>query len=288
MPVRTPPRSSARDTILLPLSAALLGVLVTACGSDAEDATTPDADTTSDTNSAADATNDAAPDAAAEEDVATVGDVSTPPDTDETACPQVDLIEAWPLVDDIAIGSVETEADGDASVATIDAAAGGSAESRNNAFVYLDLNTGEMVRLTDTESLIDTEWQLAFRRTNLRLNSGDSGPGTWEMTKVSATTFDAVTEIPADADWHVDATFESDCDIIFDPINNPFTAIHYLNIGNESGSSSWYFYGGEAGVSPVEGDIYIIRDTASDSAFKFAIESWVSGVYTLRYAALAP
>jgi hypothetical protein len=285
---------SARTASLVPsrhhltLTAALLGLLLAACGSDDAGTATPDSGTTEDTGGSTDAGADAAPDAAVEEDVATVGDVSTPPDADENACPQVDLIEAWPLVDDIAIGSVETEAADASSVVTIDAAAGGSAESRNNAFVYLDLNTGEMVRLTDLESLIDTEWQLAFRRTNLRLNSGDSGPGTWEMTKVSDTTFDAVTTIPNDASWEIDATFETDCDVIFDPINNPFTAINYLNIGNESGSSSWYFYGGEAGVSPVEGDVYIIRDSAGDTAYKFVIESWVSGVYTLRYAPVAP
>jgi hypothetical protein len=285
MPVRTSSPIPHRHH--LTLTGALLGLFITACGGDEGSNTTSDSGTTNDTGGSVDAGADVTPDAAVEEDVATVGDVSTPPDVDENTCPQVDLIEAWPLVDDIAIGSVETEAADSSSVVTIDAAAGGSAESRNNAFVYVDLTTGEMVRLTDTESLIDTEWQLAFRRTNLRLNSGDSGPGTWEMAKVSDTTFDAVTSIPDDANWQTDVTFESDCDIIFDPINNPFTAIHYLNIGNESGSSSWYFYGGEAGVSPVEGDIYIIRDTASDLAFKFAIESWVSGVYTLRYAPIA-
>jgi hypothetical protein len=286
MPVRTSSPATTRHN--LTLTAALLGLLLAACGSDDEGAASPDSGTTNDTGGSTDAGVDVAPDAAVEEDVATVGDVSTPPDADENACPQVDLIEAWPLVDDIAIGSVETEAADASSVVTIDAAAGGSAESRNNAFVYLDLNTGEMVRLTDLESLIDTEWQLAFRRTNLRLNSGDSGPGTWEMTKVSETTFDAVTTLPDDANWQTDVTFESDCDVIFDPINNPFTAINYLNIGNESGSSSWYFYGGEAGVSPVEGDVYIIRDSAGDTAYKFVIESWVSGVYTLRYAPIAP
>lgn len=283
MTVRISSLATARHN--LTLAVALLGLVVTACGSDDEAAPTPDSGATEDTGSATDA--DAALDSGVEEDVATVGDVSTPPDADENTCPQVDLIEAWPLVNDIAIGSVETEAANASSVVTIDAAAGGSAESRNNAFVYLDLNTGEMVRLTDLESLIDTEWQLGFRRTNLRLNSGDSGPGTWEMAKVSDTTFDAVTTIPADANWQTDVTFESDCDVIFDPINNPFTAINYLNIGNASGSSSWYFYGGEAGVSPVEGDVYMVRDSVGDTAYKFVIESWVSGVFTLRYAPIA-
>lgn len=265
-------------TRILPalLASSLIAV---GCGSDDADST----DTTADTTSTADtSTADAGG-----EDIATIGDVSTPPDADDERCPTIDLKEAWPLNDEFAQGDIDTRADGDAFISEIDAFAGGSQGARDNAFIYFDFVSGEQQLLTDDESLIDSDWVLGFRRTNVRLNSGDSGPGGWEMARLSGTTFEAVDAAPEAANaWEVDSTFSSTCEILLDPINNPMTAINFLNLLNPSGSSSWYNYS-DAGVAPVEGDVYVVRNTAASQAFKFEIQGWDNGLYTIRWSELS-
>lgn len=223
-----------------------------------------------------------------DEDVVTIGDVGTN-DSGNDGCPSSRLIEAWPLNNRLAIGDgIEvTEADG-VYTATIDAAAGGTQGVSSNAFVYLNLESTAATELTDTESLDATDWHLAFRRAAIRLNSGDSGPGQLELTRVSDVALGDVTSVPADTEnWAVDATFSRTCEIQTDPIGTPITAMNELNGDNPSGSQSWYLYGAD-GVSPNPDQVYVVRDTASGAAWKFEIASWESGVYTLRWASLAP
>lgn len=249
------------------------------------------------TSSLADDTGvaDAAPDAAVDsgsgtgsdvggEDVIQIGDVSDPDTSAETRCEAEIVIEAWPLNNVLSEGSVQTEPDGDATIAIIDASAGGMDASRDEPFVYLDLETGAMVELTDHESLEDLEWDLAFKRTNIRTNSADSGPGSIELGKVSDTTFEAVTSIDAITQWETDISFDTDCVVFADPIGNPLTAINYLNPQNPTGSQSWYNYGN--GVEPEPGAVYVVRNTQTGAAYKWEIQAWNSGTYTLRWAAL--
>lgn len=43
--------------------------------------------------------------------------------------------------------------------------------------VYLNLQTGELLQLTAEQAAASTDWHLAFRRNDIQLNSGLSGPG---------------------------------------------------------------------------------------------------------------
>jgi hypothetical protein len=261
------------------LHALLVAALLGACGSD-------DADDSQATTDAGSADTSGSSDTQPSEDVATIGDVSAPPDANDNSCPQVELIEAWPFNDEFAQGDVDTSADGAVFISEINAFAGGSQGARDNAFIYFDFVTAEQQLLTDDESLIDADWVLAFRRTNIRLNSADSGPGGWEMAKLSGTTLDAVDAAPTAANaWKTDTTFSSMCEILLDPINNPMTAINFLNLLNPSGSSSWYSYS-DSGVAAIEGDVYVVRNVERDLAFKFEIQGWNDGIYTLRWAQL--
>ncbi|MEZ5509355.1 MAG: HmuY family protein [Gammaproteobacteria bacterium] len=54
--------------------------------------------------------------------------------------------------------------------ATIDA-------TSNTAYTYFNLTTGETVAISDAEAETSTDWHIAFRRYNVKLNSGASGPG---------------------------------------------------------------------------------------------------------------
>ncbi len=272
------------------LSPLLLLPLLAACGGDGSDAT-PDAssaDTSSDAavDTASDGGSDATADAGGD-DVTTIGDIGRPDGTSDEPCDQDFLREAWPLNRTLAVGDgVEVTEDGGVYTAVIDASAGGTQAARGNAFVYLDLDGAAQVEISDVESLEDGDWELGFRRSAIRLNSSYSGPASLEMTRLTDTSLDAVTEVPDDsADWQVDDTYSRTCELRYDPIGTPVTAMNLLNGDNPTGSESWYEYGPD-GVSPAEGDVYVVRDTLSARAWKFEIVSWVTGVYTIRFAPL--
>ena len=270
--------------LLIILAAAFLLV---AC-SDDNTASTPDA--------AADAEFDGAPDVMEDsgdvdtpdvedigEDIITIGEVGSP--DQGSGCDPRTLADAWPWNDAVTTGNIVVSEDGGVYSATIDAAAGGMNASRNNPFVYLDLSGAIRVDITDIEALEDTTWDLAFKRVLIRTNSDDSGPGQVSLAKVANTTFDDVTSAPTSAAaYATDVSLDQECELIPDPIGNPWAAINTLNINNPTGSRSWYDYG--AGITPHEGDIYIIRNDAEDATYKLEIFSWESGVYRVQWAEL--
>lgn len=84
--------------------------------------------------------------------------------------------------------------DGTGSV-TVDA-------SDNEAWVYVDLRNLRAVDPVVPED--DRSWDLAFRRTGLRLNGGASGRGGAEVVRLDGVPLEEVTEVP-DAGWTSDA-----------------------------------------------------------------------------------
>lgn len=227
------------------------------------------------------------------EDLPTFGDDLSLPDSGDDCDEQAVVTREWPLHSKVSAGAVMVTSANGVFTATIDAAAGGSMQARNNAFVYLDLdNGGAKVAVTDIDAFADTSWELAFRRTALRSNSGDSGPGAVLLAKELETTFDAVTAAPPLDDasaWKTDTTLDEQCMVQLDPIGVPMAAVNFLNLFNPSGSRSWYQYaggGGAGGVEPTPGDIYFVKSATSNTVYKLEIQSWVSGVYTIRWAPL--
>ncbi|QCF27565.1 HmuY family protein [Hydrocarboniclastica marina] len=49
--------------------------------------------------------------------------------------------------------------------------------SDHDSAAYLNLTSGEVLALTEAEAASSTAWHMAFKRTNIQLNSGASGPG---------------------------------------------------------------------------------------------------------------
>jgi len=58
----------------------------------------------------------------------------------------------------------------------IDATAGGAFSTEPHDYTYFSFTTGSTVEITDTEATESTEWHIAFKRTEIKLNSGVSGP----------------------------------------------------------------------------------------------------------------
>jgi hypothetical protein len=267
------------------LGFALFGLLLTGCSDDC----TCDCGQDSCVDVAADAGDDA--DATiedgqldAEEDIPTIGEVGNPDQGGDGCDPSI-LANAWPWNDAVTTGSVTVDESDGVFTATIDAAAGGMNASRSRPFVYIDLETGARVDITDLESLESTAWDLAFKRVLIRTNSADSGPGQISLAKVSGTTFDDVTSAPTSSSaYATDVSLDEECELLTDPIGNPIAAINYVNTDNPTGSASWYDYTG--GIAPHSGDIYIVRDDADGTTYNLEIGSWTSGVYEIRWAEL--
>lgn len=59
----------------------------------------------------------------------------------------------------------------------IDATAGGAFATGHHDFTYFSFSSGPVLALTDEEAALSTAWDIAFKRSELRLNSGSSGPG---------------------------------------------------------------------------------------------------------------
>lgn len=62
---------------------------------------------------------------------------------------------------------------------TVDARAGGAgapASDPRNKYTYLNLATGSVVELSDTDAATSSEWDIAFKRSLVKLNGGISGP----------------------------------------------------------------------------------------------------------------
>lgn len=61
----------------------------------------------------------------------------------------------------------------------IDATAGGFGTDPNdpaNKYTYFNLDSGQVIELSDSEAAASENWHIAFKRTNIKLNGGVSGP----------------------------------------------------------------------------------------------------------------
>ncbi len=214
-----------------------------------------------------------------EPDLDVVGDLGTPEPTDFPCF--TELKEAWPLNESVnATGSIT--ADGDAWA--VDAAAGGRMEALNNSFVYVDFDSNSIVETDDVSALTEGTWDIAFKRVAIRINGGTSGEGQARAAKLTDTSFEDVSAVPTDATFVTDESVDAECTLKVDPVSAPYTAFNALNVDNPTGTESWYSYGGPGGVAPTEGVVYLVENAEGSATYKLAIDSWASGVFTLRWA----
>jgi hypothetical protein len=198
------------------------------------------------------------------------------------------VVAAWGLHDravDTALHTLEREADG-SLVARVEARAGSMREASQHPFVYLNLNEGRALPLTDLAALDDVSWEVALRRTTVRVNGADSGTAglglravPWDLSVDQACAADG----PVARDTTLDATGE----VRRDAIGQPWTAMHTLNEDNPTGSGSWYLYGAD-GVQPRTDRAWLLVDSAGAPKVLWRIEGWEDGVWTLRARSVPP
>lgn len=111
----------------------------------------------------------------------------------------------------------------------VDARAGGSVA--NESYLYLRFTPQglERVPVTDDEAFTSMDWDIAFRRFVIRLNSGVSGPSCVVGARTAPnTTFDGLTSVPPNLAWRTEEYFTgAACDFVPDPsgIGGPNAAL---------------------------------------------------------------
>ncbi len=156
---------------------------------------------------------------------------TTPSCTDHT-------IQALGLQPTVAPGSITNTKEDGGFVSRIDATAGGFTANPPHAYVYGRFTRSglEKVEISDEEALESTEWDIAFRRFIIRINSGNSGPSCVEAAALEeGILFEDVSAPAAEADYEFDEFYTQSCEFIDDGTGlstSPGTAL-----------SSYYQYG---------------------------------------------
>ncbi len=91
----------------------------------------------------------------------------------------------------------------------------------NESYVYARFtDTGLMrVSVSDQDALASSDWDIAFRRFIIRLNSGVSGPSCVQGARTAGgTTFESVTAVPSGLAFHAESymTADPDCTVVPD------------------------------------------------------------------------
>ena len=142
--------------------------------------------------------------------------------------------------------------------------------TNREAWAYFSFATGNVVEVENAEN--SDAWDIGFQRTTVKLNGGISGPGMGSVVMLTETTFEDVTEAPADG-------YKADTEDTY---------------GIVTGSGNgWYNYLGPPthSVLPLEGRVFVIK-TADGTFAKVQfvgyykdniVEHQNSGHVTIKY-----
>jgi hypothetical protein len=164
---------------------------------------------------------------------------------------------------------------------TIDATAGGigaAADDPANQWTYYDLDSDSVVNLSDNDAESSTEWDIAFKRTAIRLNGGVSGPGnvTGALAVEPEGFYDASTSPVVDR--FINSTADSELGSLSSDVDT--TTLNYVSdrlVPDIDGSgtdaeASWWIYDPQAfSVNPNSNAWYIVRGAQGASYAKFHI-----------------
>lgn len=116
--------------------------------------------------------------------------------------------------------------------------------TNREAWAYFSFASGDIVDIADAEN--SEAWDIGFQRTQVKLNGGISGPGMGSAVMLTETTFEAVTEAPADG-------YREDTE-------------DTLAIVPQS-EKGWYIYTGPPAhwILPLEDRVFVIK--AADGTF---------------------
>ncbi len=180
--------------------------------------------------------------------------------------------------------SKESSSSAAASV-QIDATAGGlgaGPTDPKNKYTYFNLDTGQVVNLSDADATASSAWHIAFKRTSIKLNGGVSGPGTVAGAVADAQDdfYDAATGDPNPSVF-LNATAGSEL-AAFDAVTSAagLTFAEDRNvpyIKGDGSSDGWWLYSGPPTytVSANPDQWWLVKSAAADSYAKFHVTNIV-------------
>jgi len=130
----------------------------------------------------------------------------------------------------------------------INAAAGGSNARESYVYARFTATGLEKVAISDEAALDSMDWDIAFRRFVIRLNSGVAGPSCVDGARTAADTdFDALTTEPADLEYRTEAYYTASCELVPDGsgLGSPGTALQ----------SFWRY----PGCVQMTGNVFVVR-----------------------------
>ena len=147
----------------------------------------------------------------------------------------------------------------------VDASAGGSQNSGENPWVYVDFAGTKTVAITDVQAPTSKAWDLAIKRPLLYTNSGTGGPGEGGAVFLPDALFDAVTKADADkATLATEAFWSPDCIPSVDQTGAVQTSF-----------SGWYDYDDTAHTLTPKKGVWILKG-ASGTLYKIGLQSYYS------------
>ncbi|MGN6107468.1 MAG: HmuY family protein [Kofleriaceae bacterium] len=159
-------------------------------------------------------------------------------------------------------GAVQVTTTAGITSGTIDATAGGLSGAADNPYIYVDLATGAKVDVSDLDARSSTAWDIALKRSSLRINGGDSGPGGRTLAIVPAGSLAEVTAAPP-AGYTTDDFTDADCELVSLPGGEPMSAF-----------GEWYAYNDQTHAVTPKPQVYVI-----DRGGGARIALWVASYY---------
>ncbi len=166
----------------------------------------------------------------------------------------------------------------------IDATAGGFGADPSdpaNKYAYFNLDTGQVVNISDADATVSGAWHMAFKRANIKLNGGVSGPGAVRGAVADAQEdfYDAAGE--PDVSVFTNATPDSEL-AAFEAVTSAdglsFVADRLIPyIKGDGTADGWWLYSGPPThtVSANPDRWWLIRSAAGDSYAKFHVTNIV-------------
>lgn len=196
------------------------------------------------------------------------------------------LRQSLSLVDEVSTAAVSVlSKTGDDRTLYIDASVGGLEGQDTNPWVYIELATGKAVAITDIDALKSKAWDLAFKRSVVRTNSGDSGPGEGGAIRIALPWDDVDASTLGNKVLPTESWFDAECMLELDASQNLITTF-----------SGWSAYDEVDHVLSAAPDVVFITAAADGALYKVSVLDYfstpsgahgtVSGRYKVRTAPL--
>jgi hypothetical protein len=186
-------------------------------------------------------------------------------------------------VDSVATGDVQVvSANGGIKTLSVDASAGGI----THPWLFLSLDSGSKVSVTDKTSVSSTAWDLAFKRAVLYTNDGSGGPGQGGAVLIAKDIAQVTAADASGAAFQTESCFDAQCNPQLDPVGEVLTTM-----------SGWYDYDQATHILTPAAGTWLIRG-GGGKLFALALESYygsnddggvdanAGGVYLLEVKAL--